>query len=51
MAEASAERQGKPYAMVTPEYQSWLVNPGAKVGDKPAGYQPVVRNWVQEARR
>lgn len=35
-----------PYRMFTPDYQSWLVNPGAKVGDKPEGYRPVVRNWV-----
>ncbi|WP_409463692.1 aldo/keto reductase [Amycolatopsis sp. GA6-003] len=35
-----------PYRMFTPEYQSWLVNSGAKVGDKPEGYRPVVRNWA-----
>jgi aryl-alcohol dehydrogenase-like predicted oxidoreductase len=45
---AGAVPRGKPYVMFTPEYQSWLVNPGANVGDKPAGYQPVVRNWVAE---
>ncbi|QRP48489.1 aldo/keto reductase [Amycolatopsis sp. FDAARGOS 1241] len=33
------------YRMFTPEYQSWLVSTGAKVGDKPAGYAPAVRNW------
>lgn len=33
--------------MFTPQYQEWLVSPGAKVGDKPAFYHPVVRNWVQ----
>lgn len=43
---AGAVPAGKPYAMFTPEYQSWLVNAGAKVGDKPAGYHPVVRNWA-----
>ncbi|WP_202451132.1 MULTISPECIES: aldo/keto reductase [unclassified Streptomyces] len=34
------------YGMFTPAYQSWLVNPGAKVGDKPAGYAPAVQNWT-----
>ena len=34
------------YRMFTPEYQSWLVSPGVKVGDKPAGYAPAVRNWT-----
>lgn len=45
---ASAVPQGKPYVMFTPEYQSWLVNAGAKVGDKPEGYRPAVRNWAGE---
>ncbi|MFC4122996.1 aldo/keto reductase [Nonomuraea zeae] len=36
------------YRMFTPGYQSWLVNPGVKVGDKPAGYAPPVRNWAPE---
>ncbi|HET6504273.1 MAG TPA: aldo/keto reductase [Amycolatopsis sp.] len=47
---ASAVPPGKPYTMFTPEYQSWIINTGAKVGDKPAGYHRVVRNWVTEAR-
>ncbi|GAA3837871.1 aldo/keto reductase [Amycolatopsis tucumanensis] len=43
---ASAVPPGKPYVMFTPQYQSWIVNPGTKVADKPAGYRPDVRNWV-----
>jgi len=42
---ASAVPAESVYRMFTPEYQAWLVNPGAKVGDKPAGYQPPVLNW------
>ncbi|MEZ0075474.1 hypothetical protein ABH927_004844 [Planotetraspora sp. GP83] len=34
--------------MFTPDYQSWLVSPGVKVGGKPAGYAPAVRNWAPE---
>ncbi|MFC4033295.1 aldo/keto reductase [Streptomyces polygonati] len=34
------------YGMFTPAYQSWLVSPEAKVGDKPAGYDPAVLNWT-----
>ena len=34
------------YRMFTPAYQGWLVSPGVKQGDKPAGYQPPVRNWA-----
>jgi aryl-alcohol dehydrogenase-like predicted oxidoreductase len=45
---ASAVPPGKPYVMFTPEYQSWMVNVGVKLGDKPAGYHPVVRNWVPQ---
>ncbi|MEV4476478.1 aldo/keto reductase [Nonomuraea sp. NPDC049504] len=45
---ASAVPPGDLYKMFTPEYQSWLINVGVKVGDKPVGYQPVVRNWVPE---
>jgi len=45
--EASAVPPASVYRMFTPQYQEWLVSPGAKVGDKPAGYHPVVRNWVQ----
>ncbi|TDD55125.1 aldo/keto reductase [Saccharopolyspora elongata] len=48
---ASAVPQGKPYSMFTPEYQSWIINAGVKLGDKPAGYHPVVRNWVPENQR
>ncbi|MEV4109082.1 hypothetical protein [Nonomuraea sp. NPDC049695] len=33
-----------------PEYQGRLVSPGVKVGDKPAGYAPAVRNWAPESR-
>ncbi len=43
--EASAVPPESVYRMFTPEYQSWIVNPGAKVGDKPAGYRPPVLNW------
>ena len=39
---------GQPYVMFTPEYQRWMVSPGVKLGDKPAGYHQVVRNWVPE---
>ncbi|MFF3442465.1 aldo/keto reductase [Streptosporangium sp. NPDC002721] len=46
--EASAVPPASVYQMFTPAYQSWLVSPGLKVGDKPAGYAPVVRNWVPE---
>jgi aryl-alcohol dehydrogenase-like predicted oxidoreductase len=42
--EASAPRTGSPYSMFTPEYQSWIVNPGLGIGDKPAGYAPPVFN-------
>jgi diketogulonate reductase-like aldo/keto reductase len=43
--EASAVPPESVYRMFTPEYQGWLVNSGAKVADKPAGYQPPVVNW------
>ena len=43
--EASAVPPASVYRMFTPGYQNWLVNPGLKVGDKPAGYAPGVRNW------
>jgi aryl-alcohol dehydrogenase-like predicted oxidoreductase len=43
--EASAVPPESVYRMFTPEYQSWIVTPDAKVGDKPAGYQPPVLNW------
>ncbi|WP_342776227.1 aldo/keto reductase [Nonomuraea terrae] len=44
--EASAVPPPSVYRMFTPAYQSWLINPGLKVADKPAGYAPAVRNWV-----
>ncbi|GAA3591042.1 aldo/keto reductase [Nonomuraea rosea] len=44
--EASAVPPVSVYRMFTPGYQSWLVNPGVKVGDKPAEYAPAVQNWV-----
>jgi aryl-alcohol dehydrogenase-like predicted oxidoreductase len=34
------------YRMFTAAYQGWLVSPGVKLGDKPAGYQPATRNWA-----
>jgi hypothetical protein len=37
--------------MFTPAYQGWLVSPGVKVADKPAGYHPAVRNWADEGER
>ncbi|GAA0581496.1 aldo/keto reductase [Kribbella sandramycini] len=43
---ASAVPPESVYRMFTPDYQSWLVNAGAKVGDKPAGYRPPVLNWA-----
>lgn len=43
---ASAVLPGKPYVMFTPEYQSMIINTDVKLGDKPAGYHPAVRNWV-----
>jgi aryl-alcohol dehydrogenase-like predicted oxidoreductase len=33
------------YRMFTPGYQGQLISPGIKVGDKPEGYRPGVRNW------
>ncbi|MGW5361844.1 aldo/keto reductase [Actinopolymorpha pittospori] len=47
--EASATPPPSVYRMFTPDYQGWLVNQGAKVGDKPAGYAPAVRNWLPES--
>jgi aryl-alcohol dehydrogenase-like predicted oxidoreductase len=43
--EASAVPPESVYRMFTPEYQGWLVNPDAKVADKPGGYRPPVLNW------
>ncbi|MFC5827416.1 aldo/keto reductase [Nonomuraea insulae] len=47
--EASSVPPASVYRMFTPGYQNWLVSPGVKVGDKPAGYAPPVRNWAPEA--
>ncbi|SEP45918.1 aldo/keto reductase [Amycolatopsis saalfeldensis] len=44
--EASAIPPASVYRMFTPAYQNWLVSPGLKVGDKPAGYAPGIRNWA-----
>ena len=41
---ASKPSWGAPYGMFTPEYQSWIVSPGLRIGDKPAGYAPPVWN-------
>lgn len=43
--EASAVPPASVYRMFTPAYQNWIVSPGLKIGDKPAGYAPAVRNW------
>jgi diketogulonate reductase-like aldo/keto reductase len=45
--ESSARPRESVYRMFTPEYQGGLVSPGARVGDKPAGYHRPVRNWVE----
>jgi diketogulonate reductase-like aldo/keto reductase len=42
--EASAPQLPSPYSMFTATYQSWIVNPGLGIGDKPAGYAPPVSN-------
>jgi aryl-alcohol dehydrogenase-like predicted oxidoreductase len=47
---ASATPPSSVYRMFTPDYQSWLVNPEAKVGDKPTGYAPPVRNWLTASK-
>ncbi|MBO4270731.1 aldo/keto reductase [Microbispora triticiradicis] len=44
--EASSVPPPSVYQMFTPGYQGWLVSPGVRVGDKPAGYAPAVRNWT-----
>jgi aryl-alcohol dehydrogenase-like predicted oxidoreductase len=46
LTEAGALPIAAPYSMFTPEYQSWLVNPGLAIGDKPHGYAPPVLNGV-----
>ncbi|GAB3159802.1 aldo/keto reductase [Amycolatopsis stemonae] len=43
--DASAVPPASVYRMFTPEYQNWIVTPQTKVGDKPDGYAPAVRNW------
>lgn len=43
--EASALPPASVYRMFTAQYQNWIVTPETKVGDKPAGYAPAVRNW------
>ncbi|MEV6443977.1 aldo/keto reductase [Amycolatopsis sp. NPDC051716] len=43
--EASAVPPESVYRMFTPAYQNWIVSPELKIGDKPAGYAPAVRNW------
>ncbi|MFF5113540.1 hypothetical protein [Streptosporangium sp. NPDC000509] len=49
LEEASAVSPSSVYRMFTPGCQGWLVSPGVKVGDKPTGYVPAVRNWVAES--
>ncbi|VVJ16197.1 Putative oxidoreductase [Amycolatopsis camponoti] len=43
--DASAVPPASVYRMFTAQYQNWIVTPDTKVGDKPAGYAPAVRNW------
>lgn len=43
---ASAVPPQSVYRIFTPEYQQQIINPGAKVADKPTGYSPGVRNWT-----
>jgi aryl-alcohol dehydrogenase-like predicted oxidoreductase len=47
--EASAVPPTSVYKMFTPGYQELLINPGAKVSDKPHGYRPSIRNWTEIA--
>jgi aryl-alcohol dehydrogenase-like predicted oxidoreductase len=47
--EAGAPTAGGLYAMFTPQYQSWIVNPGLGIGDKPAGYAPPVFNGALQS--
>ncbi len=47
--EASAVPPASVYRMFTPAYQGWLVSPGVRLGDKPDGYRPAVRNWAADA--
>jgi aryl-alcohol dehydrogenase-like predicted oxidoreductase len=48
--EASATPPPAPYAMFTPEYQSWIVSPGLGIGDKPAGYHQPIFNGAGPRR-
>jgi aryl-alcohol dehydrogenase-like predicted oxidoreductase len=43
--QASAVAPESVYRMFTPGYQNQLISPGIRVGDKPVGYHPGVRNW------
>jgi aryl-alcohol dehydrogenase-like predicted oxidoreductase len=43
--QASAVAPESVYRMFTAGYQNQLISPGIKVGDKPVGYLPGVRNW------
>ncbi|WCN79255.1 aldo/keto reductase [Micromonospora sp. LH3U1] len=51
LEDASAPNVGLPYAMFTPQYQSWVVSPGLGIGDKPAGYAPPVFNGATQPTR
>jgi len=42
--EASTPQVSSLYSMFTPQYQSWIVSPGLRIGDKPATYAPPVVN-------
>lgn len=42
--EASAPEVPTLYSMFTPQYQSWVVSPGLKIGDKPATFSAPVVN-------
>ncbi|WP_436531276.1 aldo/keto reductase [Actinoplanes sp. HUAS TT8] len=44
LAEASAPEVPQLYSMFTPQYQSWIVSPGLRIGDKPATFTAPVVN-------
>ncbi|MCW2512572.1 MAG: oxidoreductase protein [Mycobacterium sp.] len=44
--QAGAPAPESVYRMFTPGYQNQLISADVKVGDKPAGYLPGIRNWV-----
>jgi aryl-alcohol dehydrogenase-like predicted oxidoreductase len=46
--EATKPQVGALYSMFTSQYQSWIVNPGLGIGDKPATYAPPVFNGTPE---